>query len=135
MEINLTNTKGQIEYFLRNEPATRDSDTLLTIKVWRKFYPENLNGFSADILNYNDRGAFEHLRELPSQDNIKRIRAAFNAEGKYYPTSWEVAKKRGILEDKWRFALGYPAKCDTIKTEKQESYMDSQRSQPITLFP
>ena len=134
MIINLKNVKGQVEHFLRNEPATRDSDSLLTIRLWRKFYAENLNNFAQDILNLNDGGAFDHIRALPSQDNIKRIRAAFNNKGKYYPTSWIVAKKRGILEDEWRISLGYPRKIKTINTKREESYMDPQVLSPASLF-
>jgi len=134
MIINIKNVKGQVEYFLRNEPATRDSDSLLTIRIWRKFYENNFNNLAHDILSHNDAGAFDHLRELPSQDNIKRIRAAFNQESKYFPTSWEVAKKRGIKEDEWRIELGYPAKFETQRSTKQESYMDPQNPQPVSLF-
>ena len=114
----------RVEYWLRNVPETRDSDTLLTMKVWANDFPSDLNLFVRAV----ERGMFEEavlfLRELPSQDNIKRIRAQFNHDGKYYPTSWTVAKKRGIEEDRWRMALGYPAKEAARTTTKAESYMD-----------
>ena len=126
--------KDQVEYFLRNEPVARDSDAMLTLKIWSKWYPANLNGFSSDVLNGDMLGALANLRELPSQDNIKRARAAFNQQGKYYPTNWQIAKRRGIEEDKWRIAMGYPPKQETSRPTRAESYMDPQRIRPATLL-
>ena len=99
---SLETLKGQIELVLANYPETRDSDVELTIRVWKSFYQEFL--FNGDQCVY-----LKDLFELPREDNIKRIRATIqNCEGRYLPTSWEVAKKRGIEENKWRSFIGYP---------------------------
>ena len=59
----------------------------------------------------NDSVMLKELFELPREDNIKRIRAKIqNDEKRLLPTKWEVARKRGILEDEWRVAMGYPSK-------------------------
>lgn len=115
--------KDQVEFCLRNYPETRDSDITLTIKIWKTFHLQYLR--QDDRLNY--MVPLEYLFELPREDNVKRVRAQFNSEGKYYPTKWEVAKARGIKEDEWRVALGYPTKQMTIIPTKNESYMDPQR--------
>lgn len=108
-----------VEYILRNIPATRNSDITLMIEIWKYFYPEKIQYGTVSL---------EYLYDLPREDTIKRIRAEFNSQGKYYPTDWEVAKRRGIKEDQWRVELGYPAKADTKQPTKGDSYMDTQRS-------
>jgi hypothetical protein len=124
MSINTEKIKGKVEHCLRNFPETRDSDITLTIKLWAVFY--------GDMLRKDEEGSIsvklKYLFELPREDNIKRVRAQFNSEGKYFPTNWKVAKARGIKEDEWRLSLGYPAKQETIFPTKTESYMDPQRS-------
>lgn len=49
----------------------------------------------------------EDLFDLPREDNVKRIRAKFNEEGLYLPTSEEVAKRRNMNIPEWREAMGY----------------------------
>jgi folate-dependent phosphoribosylglycinamide formyltransferase PurN len=64
---------------------------------------------------YDTTIALKNLKHVPSQDDVKRLRAKIqNEEHKYLPTSLEVAKRRGFAEEKWREYLGYGAK-------KQES--------------
>lgn len=78
----------------------RNSDIALTIAIWQKWYSVGTNPDSV-IHIYR-------LFDLPREDNVKRVRAVLqNVEGKYLPTSWEVARKRGIEREKWEEALGY----------------------------
>jgi len=113
----------RVEFCLRNYPETRDSDITLTIKIWKMFYLL----FLRQDGNLNYMVPLESLFELPREDNVKRVRAQFNSKGQYYPTNWRVAEARGIKEDDWRVALGYPTKQMTIIPTKSESYMDPQR--------
>jgi len=117
------NVTDMVEKILRNVPESRNSDIRLTIEIWKYFFPEIMKkGNSGNIGIW-----LEDMFNLPQQDSIKRARAAFNAEGKYFPTDWEVAKARGIKEDEWRVTLGYPAKAETVHPTKTDSYMDQQR--------
>ena len=103
--------KGQVEHCLKNYPDTRNSDITLTIQIWREFYPEKVIGEAV---------ALKDLYELPREDNVKRARAYFQNDKKlYWPTSLEIAKKRGILEDEWRVAMGYPTKATTGTPQPQ----------------
>lgn len=99
--------KDQVEYVLREVPNTRNSDILLTVEIWRRWYPTRVHQteLGAEYVYTSD------LLDLPREDNVKRARAHFqNTKGLYLPTSWEVAKKRGLAEDEWRVAMGYPTK-------------------------
>jgi len=71
---------------------------------------ETLKGqYEKYLFNHGSCIELKNLFDLPREDNIKRIRATIqNYEGRYLPTSWEVAKKRGIEENKWRSFIGYP---------------------------
>lgn len=119
-----TAIKEMVEACLRNIPETRNSDVTLMIAVWKRYFPQRISTVQNGQLGV----ALSDLYDLPREDNIKRIRATFNHEGKYYPTDWKVAKARGIKEDEWRVELGYPAKADTVHPTKTDSYMDEQRS-------
>lgn len=112
-----------VEVCLRNLPETRNSDITLMLAVWRRYYPQRIKTGKT-----GEEGIWlKDLYDLPREDNVKRIRALLNSEGKYYPTDWEVAKARGIKEDDWRGQLGYPSKADTVHPTKTDSYMDTQR--------
>lgn len=113
-----------VEACLRNIPETRNSDITLMIEVWRRYFPQRVKRGQT-----GEEGIWlKDLYDLPREDNIKRERAKFNAEGKYYPTDWKVAKARGIKEDEWRVVNGYPTKAETVHPTKSDSYMDEQRS-------
>lgn len=89
---------------LSKYPKARDSDAWLTIKLWCEFYP------SLIIREQDENGQFlqpkiilDNILRLPKEDQCKRIRAIIqNVEGKYLPTTWEVAKKRKIEQEKWQ---------------------------------
>jgi len=112
MNTNMTLEK-QVEDCLQKDLASRNSDITLMIRVWHDYY-----GIVGDVIH------LESLYSLPKQDNIKRIRAKFNHNGKYYPTNYVIAKQRGISENEWRLRLGYPLKEDTLIPSKEKSYMD-----------
>ena len=96
--------KQQVEQTLKTQPDTRNSDITLMIAIWKKYY------------GVGEYVELKKLYDLPREDNIKRIRAKFCEEKKEwaYPTSLEVARKRGIKENEWRLFLGYPLKEQTI---------------------
>ena len=86
----ITKLRKKVEYCLENFPATRNSDVTLTISIWRQFH--RVNG----AINVSQ------LYDLPREDNVKRLRAEIqNVEGRFLPTSLEVAKKRRIKEETW----------------------------------
>lgn len=119
-----TLSRDMVEKILRNVPESRNSDITLLIEIWKRYYPHKLKKGAS-----GEEGVWlKDLYDLPREDGVKRIRATFNHEGKYFPTDWKVAKGRGIKEDEWRLALGYPAKEDTAKPTKGDSYMDEERS-------
>lgn len=123
--------KEMVEKCLRNIPETRNSDITLMIEIWRHYFPQRLQ----EVRDGRTGIALQDLYDLPREDNIKRIRATFNHEGKYFPTDWEVAKARGIKEDEWRVSLGYPVKSQTQTQTKGDSYMDEERDfNKTTLF-
>ena len=91
--------KNQVLTILQEVPETRNSDTTLTIEIWKRFYSQ----FIKKGANGNLGVWLEDLYKLPDQDDIKRLRAKIQNEEKHYlPTKWEVAKKRHFLEQEWR---------------------------------
>jgi len=122
--------KQMVEDILRNVPESRNSDVTLMIEIWRHYFPEAIK-----TGNSGQEGVWlEDLYKLPREDNVKRYRADLNAQGKYFPTDWEVAQARGIKEDEWRKDFGYPTKAKTKNPTKSDSYMDPQRSFSQTQF-
>lgn len=107
--------KNQVESCLRDFEETRNSDITLTLCVWKIFYSNKIKNGSVFL---------QDLYELPREDNVKRIRAKLNEQGKYLPTDLKIARRRGIKEDEWRQAMGYPVKADTYYPTKKESYTD-----------
>lgn len=115
--------KKQVEKILEDYPDTRNSDISLTIEVWKQYYPQRIKTGQG-----GEQGIWlSDLYDLPREDNIKRVRAHFNAKGKYWPTDIKVALGRGIKEDEWRKQLGYPVKSQTYYPTKTESYTDKAR--------
>lgn len=86
----------QVEGVLRDYPDTRNSDKLLTWKVWQRHY-----GVGECV------GMAEFVNGLPSAYNVQRIRQKLNEKKQYPPTNWEVARHRRWNEAEWRRALGY----------------------------
>ena len=103
--------KGMVRSILEDVPATRNSDITLMIEVWKRFYPQRV--FISALNNYEGI-RLSDLYDLPREDNIKRVRAQFqNVKKLYLPTDLKIAQRRGIKEDDWRVAMGYPTKEST----------------------
>lgn len=77
--------KKATEFVLEKFAYTRNSDTELVKRV-------------CDMFGYDP---------ISKASGIERCRRWFNQRGEYLPTSWEVAKQRGMMEDEWKKALGY----------------------------
>lgn len=93
----MVSLQQKIEHCLEKYPETRNSDIKLTNAVWIEFHNSKLfkieNTFAVKIID---------LYELPSQDDVKRIRAKIqNNLHKFLPTSEEVRKQRKIKEIWW----------------------------------
>jgi len=116
---NIPTLKAMVEKVLTDMPVTRNSDIALTIEIWKRYYPNKLI-MSNDRLYVDTASLFE----LPREDNVKRIRAQFNADGKYYPTVLEIVKKRSLNEQIWRAELGYRETSKTLWPTKQLSYTE-----------
>lgn len=110
--------KEQVKRVLMECPESRNSDITLTIEIWKRFFPEKTIGGECSAIR------FKELYDLPREDNVKRIRAKFCEQGHAwaFPTEWKIAKGRGMNEDRWRQALGYPKLEDTIYPTRKESY-------------
>lgn len=106
----IKNLKRVVEEMLRDNPETRNSDIALTIAIWKRYFPNA-------ILTAQDGREYIRLSklfDLPREDNIKRVRAFIqNEQKKYPPTEWKIAEQRGMSEDEWRVAMGYPTKGTT----------------------
>lgn len=127
--------KDQVEAILKKYPDTRNSDIALTIAIWKEYYPSRIK-----VGKTGEEGIWlKDLYDLPREDNVKRVRATFNAAGQYYPTDWKVAKGRGIEENQWRIALGYPPRGQTILPTRETSYTEKLATPPTEkpqgLFP
>jgi len=104
IESDIRTTKRQVEAVLESNPAARNSDKELTIALWTRFYPDHV----LKDAEGNDVIALSSIWDLPSQDCIKRVRAAIqNDEKRFIPTDQKIAEARGWLIGDWRRALGY----------------------------
>lgn len=84
---------------LKVYPKARDSDQWLTLKIWQLYFPSRVVTLPDESIAIR----FRDIMEMPREDNVKRLRAKIqNEEMLYLPTSWEVAKKRGIKEQQWK---------------------------------
>lgn len=95
---HLRTLKAKVEHILSEVPKSRDSDVVLTCYLWINFYGEF-------IKKDKDGVAWLRLRDmpkLPSEDQIGRIRRKVQEEGRFLPTSKEVALQRGISEEVWK---------------------------------
>ncbi len=103
--------KRQVEQMLKEFKDTRNSDAYLTVKIWKTYYSEEMKDY--DLNNPYD--LFSFLKEVPSQENIKRWRAKFQNDRKLYlPTSRTVAIQRKWREEEWRSLMGYNPEMRTL---------------------
>lgn len=92
--------KSQVLKVLEQFPKTRDSDVVLMLTLWMKYYPSRVHRFDENTPKYV---YLRDIIDLPREDNIKRVRAIIqNVENKFLPTSINVAKQRKINEETWR---------------------------------
>lgn len=99
----MKNIKAKVEEALTKDEQSRNSDIRCTNYIL-------INHFQGRLFKDKDGDWAIKLKELynvPSIDDVKRIRALFNSKGKYLPTSKTVAKQRRINEEEWRRNLGY----------------------------
>lgn len=102
--------KIKILEVLEKYPETRNSDIRLTQAIWYFYYQPIIK-----VIDNKQYIALKDLSELPSQDDIKRIRAKIqNDEHKFLPTNWAIAKLRKWNEEDWRRFLGYNPELRTI---------------------
>jgi len=92
--------KSEVRHILLNYPATRNSDILLTIQLWKTFHDGQLITGKDGTSKYIN---IETLFDLPREDHIKRYRAFIqNKEGCYLPTDPKILKERKInLNAEW----------------------------------
>lgn len=116
--------KRRVAHVLENYPETRNDDVDLTLKIWRLFYRgllrtekgENAGRFAPS----DSEQLFVDLRvvgDLPREDHVKRIRAAFQNDPKnpqWLPTREDVAIARRMNVENWRRSLGYETHRDTL---------------------
>lgn len=98
--MSIIKLKDQVEYILSHIRVTRDSDKLLVLEVYKKYYDEfvDRDGLPMSIKAY---------MSLPSESNIKRYRAQFNRKAMYLPTIEAIAVQRRLNIDTWLESLGY----------------------------
>lgn len=93
--------KQQVDYILGQFPETRNSDTLLTVKLWEHFCHDKLSRFGGEWFVKVDL-----VGVLPREDHIKRVRATIqNVEKRHLPTNWDVARQRKWAEEEWKAFL------------------------------
>jgi len=92
--------KNQIKKILENFPETRNSDALLMIEVWKNYYGLQFPCSEKQLL--------ETIRDA-SPETIRRTRQWFNQAPRFelLPTSWQVAKMRGVKREHWERFLKF----------------------------
>ncbi len=91
--------KSRVLYILEKYPFTRNDDLVLTLYLWREFYPSKIQR------DENNKAYIfvEDIKLLPREDHIKRVRANIqNKENKFLPTDINVVKARKLNEEIWR---------------------------------
>ncbi|PIY95817.1 MAG: hypothetical protein COY66_05790 [Candidatus Kerfeldbacteria bacterium CG_4_10_14_0_8_um_filter_42_10] len=131
--------KEQVKEILYWQPYTRNSDIFLWVEIVKKFYWDQFLSFISDLGRYDQESAplaLKHfMLEAPNQDNVKRIRAWFNAPKpygagyKFLPTDREVARARKINKDEWEKQLGYEGlkPGDRLELQRQEKHLSQIR--------
>lgn len=98
MKNALDRKKNRVLYILEKYPESRNCD-----KTLMKFY---ITEFHAGILEQSMTSKFsiplESYHLIDSPYNVVRMRQKCQEEGKFLPTSWEVAKKRKLNEIEWK---------------------------------
>ena len=98
-EKSLAPTKQKVRFILETIEGTENCDITLMIEILKFYHPNQL---LLDELGNPIGISFEEMYNVPREDHIKRYRAFFNSIGRYITTDKEVAKQRGLSEEKWR---------------------------------
>lgn len=104
----------QVEICLKNFEETRNSDIELTHRIWKEFYPGQIQYIGSRPAVYLDS-----MFDLPREDNVKRVRANIqNVEKRFVPTDWKVAQARGFkVKAEWESFLGYDRDSQIVIVE------------------
>jgi hypothetical protein len=116
--------KRRVAEVLEKYPETRNDDVDLTLTIWRLYYRGALrmaDGSNAGRYAPQEGeqlfAPLEIIKDLPREDHVKRIRAAFQNDLKnprWLPTREEVAVARRMNIENWRTSLGYQTHRDTL---------------------
>ena len=89
--------EDRVRYILKEHPDARDSDTMLTIKLWMIFKSHFLfHRMGKTCVNLTD------IRHLPNVDSISRCRRRIqNTEG-LYKGSKKIQKERRSYQEDYR---------------------------------
>ena len=127
--------KSQVSETLYWKPYTRNSDIDLWVEIVDKFYQPEVVEFRHSLMRANETdesvtaktAISDFMHEVPNQDNVKRVRAAFNSKGKFLPTNPMVAKARKMNEAWWLKQLGYEGlkPGDHLEEQRQEQHLKS----------
>lgn len=98
--------REKVEHCLKEFPASRNSDVLLTAYIWKEFHDKQLSSFD----EYYKSGKYKvyeilagFMTSVPREDDVSRMRRIIqNDEGKYPPTDNEVEKQRKQKEKNWK---------------------------------
>lgn len=100
-DYSLDDVKTRVAYILNQFPATRDSDTALTINYWKVFHSDLV---SSGLI------ALDDLYYLPKFNSISRARAKIQNEYGLYHASTPIRERRAELasEEKESQVAGKP---------------------------
>jgi len=92
-------TKDHVRIILEQNEQARNSDAILVVELYKRFY------------YMQDPVSLTKLTEIMKYCNpydITRYRQKFNSQGRFLPTSEEVAKQRRLKIADMKESLGYP---------------------------
>ena len=105
MTEDLKSLKNKVRYILERFPLARQDDTFLTIKLWEEFY---INSGCVKPFPINGtQGLYLMLKQVPSTDDIVRLRAHIQNKEGLYKLGEETTQARQELENNYRDGLGY----------------------------
>lgn len=100
----LMTIKERVEWVLDRFQQARNDDNLLVTILWESFYIQNMKFPILDTVEL-----YSVMKELPKATDIVRWRQKIQSEGKFLPTTQEVAEKRKKHIVTWKRDLGYSA--------------------------
>lgn len=109
--------KSKIEEQLKFYPTSRNCDFELLVRICKKYHYSDYMKLKAEVSD--DQEMIRILKSLPTQENVKRIRAKFQSPLRpggplYLPTDEKVAKARGWKREEWEKFLGYGSTEDRV---------------------